>query len=226
MESALPETAKSPGFVTRFHLLELAVMAATTIVAWVKVAPDYQVVWLWAGSAPVLSMSREAGFLVIPVLAAIAAGFVALLGLATPPAQREMRRHVVEPALMWVLLALLAHQFGLLVTGLGSDIDITRIASFALGLGLLPVAVLVAEVERHSYAGLRMPWPIAGDGLFRLVHRLAGALFALGGVALIAAAWFWPDPGVLLLVTLAAMLLPVAAALLISLLGGGFSRPS
>jgi uncharacterized membrane protein len=126
-------------------------------------------------------------------------------------------RHILEPALTLLLAILVAVQLGLLLTGIGSDLDLIRLTGFGLGAVLLVLAIVFAEAERHTYAGLRLPWPIAGDPAWRIAHRVAGAGFGLAGAGLLALAWFSPDPGPLVIGFGAALLLPVALAGLVTI---------
>jgi uncharacterized membrane protein len=67
------------------------------------------------------------------------------------------------------------------------------------------------EAERHTYAGLRMPWPVRSDFAWSVVHRAAGLAYGAAGLGLLAMAWF--DMGLGLLVAAFAVALPAPALL-------------
>ena len=82
----------------------------------------------------------------------------------------------------------------------------------------LPALALLGLVlfgaERHSYGGLRMPWPIGSDRAWFVVHRLSGVASFLVGLVLAALAWFDFGPGPLALAFALSLLgLPLFAAL-------------
>src|SRR5690606_15301548 len=113
-------------------------------------------------------------------------------------------------------------QLGLLLIGIGSDFDMFRIATFGLAATLVVVAVVVFEAERHSYAGLRMPWPIRSDGAWRLIHRLSGLAAGLAAIGLAGLAWTDPGPGPLVLAISAVLCgLPLLAGFLTLLFDRG-----
>ena len=137
------------------------------------------------------------------------------LGRALTRNHLAKTRHILDPALSLLLAVAAALQLGLLFNGIGSDIDMFRITAFALSAILLVLAVVIYEAERHSYAGLRMPWPIPSDRAWTLVHRTTGVAAGLAAIALAWLAWVDPGPGVLVF-TIAAILgmLPLLAGLL------------
>ena len=76
-------------------------------------------------------------------------------------------------------------------------------------------ATVLFEAERHTYGGLRLPWPIAGDRAWRRVHRGSGVASALAGLGLAGLAWTDPGPGLIVLaMALVLAALPLLAGLL------------
>jgi uncharacterized membrane protein len=198
--------------ITRFHLLQLLVLLAITAVAIFRVPADFVFPahwsstgadWLWPGNL-VLPVGPLLGIVLL-------IGF-AVLGRSLTKNHLAKVRHILEPALTLMLAVIVAVQLGLLLTGIGSDLDLIRLTAFALGATLVVLGIVFAEAERHTYAGLRLPWPIVGDAAWRAIHRITGLAFGLSGLGLLALAWFDPEVGPLVIAFAAALVLPVAVA--------------
>ncbi|MDB5623089.1 MAG: SdpI family protein, partial [Devosia sp.] len=149
-----------------------------------------------------------------PALEAILLAAFFALGRSLTQNHFSKTQHILDPALTLLLAVVTASQFGLLLSGIGSDLDYIRLTGFALGAVLLVLGIVLFEAERHTYAGLRMPWPIASDRAWRRVHRLAGLAAGLAGAILL---WLaWQDAGAGALVTsfaLALLFVPATASL-------------
>ncbi|MBB4050760.1 putative membrane protein [Devosia subaequoris] len=203
-----------PSLVTRFHILILIVTLAIAGVAVLNIPEGYAFPAHWRGSTVDWLWPRNLALAVAPSLQLFLLVAFFLLGRALTKNQLAKTRHILDPALSLLLAVAAACQLGLLLSGIGSDIDMFRITAFGLAAILLVLAVVIYEAERHSYAGLRMPWPIPSDRAWKVVHRVSGIA---SGLAAIALAWLaWTDPGSgTLVVTMAGILgtLPLLAGL-------------
>ena len=200
--------------VTRFHLLFLTVTVAITGVAILRVPEDFAYPAHWSGSAAEWAWPRDLALIGAPLVEVVLIVVFFILGNLLTKNHYAKVQHILDPALSLLLAVPTAVQLGLLLTGIGSDIDVVRIAGAGLGAALLVLGAVLFEAQRNTYAGLRMPWPIRSDTSWRLVHRVAGIASALAGAGLLALAWF--DPGLGLLVLSYAFVLvalPVVAGL-------------
>jgi len=202
--------------VTRFHVLLLTVTLAITGVGFFRIPASFAFAAHWAGNTADIFWPREA-LLAAPGVQLMLLAIFFLLGRLLSKNQYAKSQHILDPALTLIMTIVAATQLGLLLTGIGSDLDFIRLTGFGLGAALLLLGVVLFEAERHTYAGLRMPWPIGGDSAWRIVHRSAGVAFGLAGLALLALAWF--DTGIAILVSAfaAALLIPSAFAAIATL---------
>ena len=200
--------------VTRFHLLILTVTVAITGVGFFRVPADYAYPAHWTASTAGWLWPRNVALPVAPILQIIVLVAFFVLGRALTKNHYAKVQHILDPALTLVMLVIAACQLGLLLTGIGSDLDFVRVTAFGLGATLIVLGIVLFEAERHTYAGFRMPWPIRTDIAWRLVHRITGLTCGLIGIGLIAAAWFDIGLGPLLIACASALILPpiVAAA--------------
>ncbi|UJW85900.1 SdpI family protein [Devosia sp. SL43] len=197
--------------ITRFHLLLLAVTVAITGVAFFRVPADYAFAAHWSGSAADWLWPRDALF-VAPLLQVMLLVKFLVIGRLLTKNQYAKSQHILDPALTLIMLVVGACQLGLLLTGIGSDLDFIRLTGFVLGAALLVLAVVLFEAERHTYAGLRMPWPISSERAWRWVHRVTGLAFGLAGGGLLALAWLDAGAGALVLGFVAALYGPTTIA--------------
>ena len=203
-----------PSLVTRFHLLLFGVTLAIAGVIVMHVPPAFAFPAHWHGSTADWLWPRDLAIAVAPLaeLALMAAFFV--LGRALTKNHMAKVRHILDPALTLLLSVATACQMGLLLIGIGSDFDLFRITTAGLAATLLVLSVVIFEAERHSYAGLRMPWPIRADRAWTIVHRASGVAAGLSAMWLAWLAWSDPGPGDLALAMAATLAgLPLFAAL-------------
>jgi uncharacterized membrane protein len=203
---------------TRFHLLLLTVTVAITGVAFFRVPADYFYAAHWTGGTSDWLWPRDVALIVAPLAQLGLLGAFFALGRALTKNQYAKSQHILDPALTLLMLVVGASQLGLLLTGIGSDLDFVRVTGFALGVALLLLGVVLFEAERHTYAGLRMPWPVGTDRAWRIVHRVTGLMFGLAGLGLLALAWQDVGLGLLVLAFIAATFVPAGVAALATLL--------
>jgi uncharacterized membrane protein len=202
--------------VTRFHLLLLTVTLAMSGVGFFRIPGDYVYQAHWTGSAADWVWPREVIFVAPLVQLALLIIFF-LLGRTLSRNQFAKSQHILDPFLTLLMSVVAATNLGLLLSGAGSDLDFIRVTGFALGLALALLGVVLFEAERHTYAGLRMPWPVRSDRAWRFVHRLTGLAYGAAGLGLLAMAWFDTGIGLLIAGFAAATLTPVLLAGLITL---------
>jgi len=203
-----------PSLVTRFHLLIFFVTLATTGVALLHVPESFGFVAHWSGSVADWVWPRDPALAAAPLIEVVLIAVFYLLGRALTKNHLAKTRHILDPALTLLLAVPAFCQLGLLFAGIGSDLDLIRFAGFGLGSVLMLLGIVLYGAERHSYGGLRMPWPVPSDRAWVIVHRVTGVATFLAGIGLAVLAW--ADPGLGVLVTsyaLSLLLLPVLAGL-------------
>ncbi len=111
-----------------------------------------------------------------------------------------------------IVFLLVAHAM-VIASGLGVDVKIDRLMPFGVGLlfvflgnYLTRVVFLgnyLTRVEPNWFIGIRTPWTLSSDTVWRRTHRTAGWLMVVGGLVLAAGA-FAPRPAffVLFVVTI------------------------
>jgi len=104
-----------------------------------------------------------------------------------------------------------------IANGLGYPVAMTRIVPLILGALFIALGNILPRVEPNWFVGIRTPWTLSSDTVWRKTHRTGGWTFFLGGCALlvegvIPLGTFWPA----MLVTIsAAVLIPVVQSYLL-----------
>lgn len=203
-----------PSLVTRFHLLIFSVTLSITAVAVLRMPADFMFPAHWHGSNADWLWPRDTALAVAPSIQAVLLIAFFVLGRALTRNHMAKVRHILDPALSFSLAVPAAYQFGFLFMGIGSDLDLIRGVGFLFAAALILLGLVFFHAERHSYGGLRMPWPIASDRAWLLVHRVSGVASILTGAAVAALAWLDAGPGILALAfALSLSGLPLFAAL-------------
>ncbi|HEY3279878.1 MAG TPA: SdpI family protein [Gemmatimonadales bacterium] len=96
----------------------------------------------------------------------------------------------------------------IVANGMGYSVQVDRLLPVGLGLLLAFLGNYMTRVEPNWFVGIRTPWTLSSDAVWRRTHRTAGWLFAFGGL-MIAVAAFLPRPTFL---PLTAAVLVVASA--------------
>ncbi|MBU1304820.1 MAG: SdpI family protein [Alphaproteobacteria bacterium] len=203
--------------VSRFHVLLLSVTIAITAVAVLRIPEGFAYPAHWTGSTADWLWPRDVALAVGPMVQLVLLAVFFAMGRAFSRSQFAKSQHILDPALTLVLALVAACQMGLLLTGVGSDLDLIRLIAFAFGAGLLPLGLVLFEAERHTYAGLRMPWPIVSDTAWNIVHRATGIACALAGAGVLILAWLDAGIGPLVLAFAGALLLPTLVAAIATL---------
>jgi uncharacterized membrane protein len=89
-----------------------------------------------------------------------------------------------------LILFLIAVHFQTLLWNIG--IRISPNAVFPVGIGLLfyYIGVLMENAERNWFIGIRTPWTLSSDRVWRKTNRLGGKLFRIAGISAIFGVFF------------------------------------
>lgn len=138
-----------------------------------------------------------------PLLAA------ALFGFLTFIPRLDARRNNVRFSLVThrlrrgTMLVLAGIHAAVLAPAYGLPVNINVPVSLALGLLFILIATTLHDLPQGQYIGVRTPWTLASQDVWRRTHRVASALFMVAGVVSIGGAIVVPSMA--LVVTLATL---------------------
>ena len=98
----------------------------------------------------------------------------------------------------WLLLNVLLSFFALLHvvslgTALGWPLDAGRAILLAVGLLFIALGSYLPRVRSNWWIGIRTPWTLESERVWRETHRLAGRTFTAGGLLTMGAALLPPE---------------------------------
>ena len=93
-----------------------------------------------------------------------------------------------------VLVLVAALQVLVLGKALGWDVNMTRVASLGVGGLLVVLGNLMTRIRPNWFVGIRTPWTLSSDTVWRRTHRFGGIAFMIAGLcvaftALLASSW-------------------------------------
>src|SRR2546425_11610673 len=106
-----------------------------------------------------------------------------------------------------VVFLLVAHAM-IIAAGLGVAIRIDRLMPLGIGLLFVFLGNFLTRVEPNWFVGIRTPWTLSSDTVWRKTHRTGGWLMVLGGFV-IAASVFLPQGAFLPLLIAAILIMAV-----------------
>ncbi len=93
----------------------------------------------------------------------------------------------------------------IIATGLGYPVKVDRFMPIGIGLLFIVLGNYLTRVEPNWFIGIRTPWTLSSDTVWRKTHRTGGWLMVVGGFVL-AASVFLPQ-GAFLPLLIAAILI-------------------
>ena len=89
-----------------------------------------------------------------------------------------------------VVLMMLVLQAGTIAIALGNEVPMVRLVLFAVGLMLTVMGNFLGKTRSNFFIGIRTPWTLSSDDVWRKTHRLGGKLFMVAGLLLATGSWF------------------------------------
>ncbi len=188
-----------------FGLVIAAVALIVSIWAYPQLPPTIATHWNVRGTADGFS-GRATAVLIMPLV------IIGLTGLFNVLPKLDPRRANYAKFIdtYWlianavILFILIGH--GMIVaTGLGYPVKIDRFMPIGVGLLFIVLGNFLTRVEPNWFIGIRTPWTLSSDTVWRKTHRTGGWLMVVGGFVL-AASVFLPH-GAFLPLLIAAILI-------------------
>src|SRR5213079_550684 len=188
-----------------FGLVIAVVAVALSLWAYPRLPPSVVTHWSLNGTPDGYS-SRLWALAIIPVMLVI----MTVIFNVLPKIDPRHENYVKFLSSYWlianavIVFLLVAH--GLIIAaGLGFSIQIDRLMPLGIGLLFVFLGNFLTRVEPNWFVGIRTPWTLSSDTVWRRTHRTGGWVFVVGGFVL-AASVFLPQ-GAFLPLLIAAILI-------------------
>lgn len=91
------------------------------------------------------------------------------------------------------VLFMLALYATVLLATFGYPLDIGRITQIGMGLLFIVIGNYLTRVRHNYFFGIKTPWTLADETVWRKTHRLGGCLFVAAGLLTMASMVTWPE---------------------------------
>jgi uncharacterized membrane protein len=191
-----------------FGLVIAALAVAVSLWAYPQLPPTVATHWNVRGEADGFS-SRLVAVSIMPLVILVMTGLFNVLPRLDPRRANYSKfigtYWLIANAV--ILFILIGH--GMIVaTGLGYPVKIGRTMPIGVGLLFIVLGNYLTRVEPNWFVGIRTPWTLSSDTVWRKTHRTGGWLMVLGG-SVIAACAFFPPAAFLPLFIAAVLLMAV-----------------
>ncbi|WP_410764867.1 SdpI family protein [Haloferax sp. DFSO60] len=156
----------------------LVVLAGVLSVLAAPMLPD-QIVSHWnAAGEPDGTMSKAFGLALLPVLSAVLLVFFVAVPRIDPYRENFA---TFRPYYDWLIVLVTAFLFvvhaGTIAYNLGYVFDFTLLVVAAVAVLFYYIGVLLTHAEQNWFVGVRTPWTLSSEEVWRRTHLLAGRLF-------------------------------------------------
>jgi uncharacterized membrane protein len=174
-------------------LLLLAGMWVFGAVAWLRLPARIPIHWGLGGEID--GWGPRAFAFMLPAVATLAAWLLLAVLPRVGPRRAQMERFKPELALIVCIITLFFAWMQAVTLGasLGWRVDVGRASVAGVGLLLIGICNYFPRLRSNWWIGIRTPWTLESESVWRETHRVGGRTFVLGG-ALIALGAFLPTP--------------------------------
>ena len=193
----------------------LVILITWLLVAWyyTRLPESVPVHWNYQGVAD-RYMDKPWGALLLPIITTGLVALLMVLPTISPKGFRlEAARRSYGVIIFVMALFMLAIQIVTFEVALGRGWDISKLVPAGVGLLLAVIGNYLSKFPKNFFVGIRTPWTLASDEVWFKTHRLAGWLFSIAGVVMFFGALIGLPMAPLIVVVLAAALIPVVFSL-------------
>ncbi|MGJ7922706.1 SdpI family protein [Neobacillus sp. LXY-4] len=172
------------------HVFPIAMIILTVIVwsiAYPKLPAELPTHWGFNGEANGYSSKFNAMLTQVGIMTLLYIS-VAFLPKIDP---RRANYKYFSSSYQMIFNSLLTLFFGLniivILIGLGYDIPMSSLGTIIAGAIFIVLGNVMQRVRSNFFLGIRTPWTLSNDEVWRKTHRLGGKIFFGGGVILILA---------------------------------------
>jgi immunity protein, SdpI family len=188
-----------------------AAALAVGLWAWPHLAPRIPTHWNMRG-VPDGYSPRLFAVLIVPAVIVVVNGMFRVLPRIDPRrVNYDKFRDTYWLFANAVCLFLLGIHVLVIANGLGYPVAMSRLLPAAMGLLFIVLGNYLSRVQPTWFVGIRTPWTLSSDAVWRKTHRTGGITFVVAGLVMVGAAFLSPTVNwiVLGIAVLGAVIVPV-----------------
>jgi len=167
-----------------FGLVIAALAVAISIWAYPRLPPTVATHWNLRGTPDGFS-SRGLAVAIMPLVIVGMTGLFKVLPKIDPRRENYARfltsYWLIANAV--IVFMLVAHAM-IIASGLGFSVRVDRLMPVGVGLLFVFLGNYLTRVEPNWFVGIRTPWTLSSDTVWRKTHRTGGWLMVIGGLVL------------------------------------------
>jgi uncharacterized membrane protein len=146
--------------------------------------------WNAAGQADGY-MSKFWGVSLIPIIMIACVALFAVIPLIDPLKKNyEKFRNYYEGFILLFVLYLLAIQVQIILWSIGYQISPNRTFPLLFGILFVYLGFLIEHAEQNWFVGIRTPWTLSSETVWKKTHQIGGSLFKISGIICFAGVFF------------------------------------
>ena len=162
------------------------------IALWDKLPDQVPVHWDMKGNVDDYATKSQAVFVMPLVL--VAFQWICALGTALDPKKQNINDKIFT-LVLWIIpvISLLCNSF-VYATALGHKVSVEVIVPLFMGVLFIIIGNYLPKCKQSYTMGIKLPWTLDDEENWNKTHRLAGFLWVIGGVVIMATAFigaFW-----------------------------------
>ena len=124
-------------------------------------------------------MNKQMGVWILPVIMVVM--FLLLEGIkrTDPKRVRQWTMEAMVAGLLWFVALI---QLAVLLVNVGVGVDMGRVMSVMLGLGVIGAGWLMGKTKRNYWMGFRTPWTLESDRVWKKTNEWGGRVFMVVGL--------------------------------------------
>ncbi|WP_242218011.1 SdpI family protein [Bacillus cereus group sp. BfR-BA-01380] len=161
------------------------ILISITIFAWIISWPHLPdtIATHWSGNTPDGYSSKLTGML---LMVGIMIGTYILLNVVPKidPKRENYKKFSKSFAMITysVLVVLFIVNIDIIASGLGYDLRINRFSGLLVGVLFLVIGNYLPQCKPNYFIGIRTPWTLSNEEVWRKTHRFSGKVFMILGI--------------------------------------------
>ncbi len=188
-----------------FAFASIGLMLALSAITYGQLPENVAIHWNMQGEIDGYG-SKGVAVLIFPVVAIFISLLMRVLPAHDPISKNPLNAELTRRFGDWVVVFLLVVHIGILGNALGLPFNIIQLITGATGVLLIAIGNEMGRLKPNSWAGIRLPWTLADEEVWRKSNRMGGRSFVLVGLACIVSALALPPPAGLIVLTTATLI--------------------
>ncbi|MEW6181810.1 MAG: SdpI family protein [Bacillota bacterium] len=146
--------------------------------------------WNWKGEVDDYA-SRAFGAFGMPLLALGLYIMMLVLPFIDPKRENYARFGAVYRLLRWGIVLFMTGLYAVTVlAALGHSVNVGMLVKGGVAVLFILIGNVMGQIQHNYFVGIKTPWTLANEEVWRLTHRLGAKIWVLGGLVCLAMAPF------------------------------------